>query len=196
MDPMSHRFAACVLILVGASACGGRGSLVVDRSHGDASPDASAPDAAVDTTDMLPDLPMLPPMTGGVVCPSSAKWFFDVTSCLTPTGSGDHPVTFCHPLTPTSGYLRVYVQRPELVATNVRLAVGEDPEAVIVVEVWDQVTDGHALFTATSGSVVLDHYDPNPLAPHFGGQLLDIQMTPQPATGEVCRMPTTSFYSR
>jgi hypothetical protein len=190
---------AWLLIVLGAPACGGRGSLVVDRSPGDASLDASAPDTAdatSTTADVLPELPMLPPMIGGVVCPSGAMLFFDSTSCWTPVDSGDHPVTFCHPLIPGSGFLRVYVQGPELVTTNNRLAVGEGTDAVIVVEVWDQTIDGHALFKAISGSALLDHYDPNPLAPHFGGMLFDIQMAPQPATGQICRMPTTSFYSR
>jgi hypothetical protein len=193
---MSHRFAACVLILLGVSACGGHGSLVVDRSRDDASPDAATPDVDADKIEVLPELPMLPPMIGGVVCPSGTTLFFDSTLCLTPDDSGEHPVTFCHPLNQTAGFLRVYVQRPELVATNVGLTVGAGSDAVIVVEVWDHPLDGHPLFTAISGSAVLDHYDPSPLSPHFGGQLLDIQITPRPATGEVCRMPPTSFSSR
>lgn len=193
---MSHRFATSVLMAMSVSACAGRGSLVVDRSHADASPDAAVPDVDADKIEVLPELPMLPPMIGGVVCPSGATLLFDSTLCWTPDDSGEHPVTFCHPLNQTAGFLRIYVQRPELVTTNVGLAVGAGPDAVIVVEVWNQAIDGHALFTAISGSARLDHYDPNRLAPHFGGQLLDIQMTPQPATGEVCRMPTTSFYSR
>jgi hypothetical protein len=140
----------------------------------------------------------LPSMIGVVACPGDGSGTFatfDVTSCSTSSDSLSHAQTFCHPLGPGGGWLRVLVQRPELVITNAPLSVGNTADAVIVVEVVVSPTNPNVLLVATTGTAILDHYVPSPTSPHFGGRLLDIQMTPLPPAGAICRMPATSFYS-
>jgi hypothetical protein len=164
-------------------------------------PTTNAADAAVVSDAALEAFEGLSSMIGVVACPGEVPggfaFIFDVTSCWTPSDSADQVQTFCHPLNgPGGSWLRVLVQRPELVVTNAPLPVGNTADAAIVVEVVDNPTGRHALLEAAAGTAVLDHYEPDPVSPHFGGRLLDIQMTPLPPSGATCRMPATSFYSR
>jgi hypothetical protein len=223
---MMFRPVACAALIVASCAgCAGRPSLSsalgsdagaasLPNAADDAmasnvpSPDAAASppattaaDAAVVSDAALEAFEGLSSMIGVVACPGEIpggfSFIFDVTSCWTPTDSPSQVQTFCHPLNePGGSWLRVLVQRPHLVVTNAPLPVGNSADATIVVEVDDNPTGRHAILEATSGTAILDHYQPDPTSPHFGGRLLDIQMTPLPPTGAICRMPTTSFYSR
>jgi hypothetical protein len=204
------RLVACAaLVLAGAAGCAGPSPLTHvpgPDAGGTSLPDAVVSDAAqgVDATFVsdatLEAFEGIGPMVGVVVCPGEGPggfdYDFDVTSCWTPTDANQIQ-TFCHPLNPERpASLRVLVQHPELVVTNAPLPVGDRADAFIIVQVVDSTTAPHALLEATSGTAILDHFEPDPTNPHFGGRLLDIQMTPSPPTGAICRMPTTSFYSR
>jgi hypothetical protein len=187
------------LTLASGVGCAGRAPLGGAPDADAASqPAIDAVDASVISDAALEAYEGLGPMIGVVACPGGiAGGVFDVTSCWTPTDSPDRVQAFCHPLNgPGGSWLRVLVQRPGVVITNAPLPVGDTADAAIVVEVVDNPTSRQALLEATSGTAILDHYEPDPVSPHFGGRLLDIQLSPLPPTGAICRMPTTSFYSR